>query len=49
MDELAHAARADPVEFRLRQLQDARARAVIQRERVRASGSGPPSRDETRG
>lgn len=31
MDELAHAARVDPVAFRLRQLRDARARAVITR------------------
>lgn len=31
MDELAHVARADPVTFRLRQLQDERAKAVITR------------------
>ncbi|MDC0711340.1 molybdopterin-dependent oxidoreductase [Stigmatella sp. ncwal1] len=31
MDELAHAASADPVEYRLRQLQDERARAVIRK------------------
>lgn len=29
MDELAHAARVDPVDYRLRQLRDARAKAVI--------------------
>ena len=31
MDELAHAARADPLEFRLRQLRDPRAREVLTR------------------
>ncbi|WP_141620747.1 molybdopterin cofactor-binding domain-containing protein [Myxococcus sp. AB036A] len=31
MDELAHAAKVDPVAFRLRQLHDARAKAVIQK------------------
>ena len=31
MDELAHAAKVDPVEYRLRHLQDGRAKAVIQK------------------
>ncbi len=39
MDELAEAAGADPVTFRLRHLRDARARAVIERAAVRAAWS----------
>jgi CO/xanthine dehydrogenase Mo-binding subunit len=39
MDELAHAARVDPVEYRLRQLRDERAKAVITKAAERFSWS----------
>ena len=41
MDELAHAAGVDPVEFRLRHLGDRRAREVIEAVAVRAGWRGP--------
>jgi CO/xanthine dehydrogenase Mo-binding subunit len=41
MDELAHAAGADPVEFRLRHLTDERARGVIEAAAARAGWSEP--------
>jgi CO/xanthine dehydrogenase Mo-binding subunit len=48
MDELAAAANADPVEFRLRHLEDVRARAVIE-EAVRRSNWGSFEKSEGRG
>jgi nicotinate dehydrogenase subunit B len=52
MDELAHAAGADPVEFRLRHLADGRARAVIEAAADRAGwqlGGRSPGDDRGRG
>ncbi len=45
IDELAGASGADPVEFRLRHLQDARARAVIERAAALASWQTTAARD----
>jgi CO/xanthine dehydrogenase Mo-binding subunit len=49
MDELAAAAQADPVEFRLRHLKDARARAVIEAAAQRAGWTRKAPGDGTRG
>lgn len=50
MDELAHAAGADPIEFRLRHLGDERARAVVTAVAHKASwAKGPPVRGDGNG
>ena len=49
MDELAHAASADPVEFRLRHLKDPRARAVIETVAAKAGWRKGEKGDGTRG
>jgi CO/xanthine dehydrogenase Mo-binding subunit len=49
MDELAHAAGADPVEFRLRHLKDPRARAVIETVVAKAGWRKGEKGDGTRG
>ena len=49
MDELAHAAGADPVEFRLRHLKDPRARAVIETVAAKAGWRKGEKGDGTRG
>jgi CO/xanthine dehydrogenase Mo-binding subunit len=49
MDELAAAAGADPVEFRLRHLQDARARAVIEAAAAKAGWRAGAKGDGARG
>ena len=49
LDELAHTAHADPVEFRLRHLQDPRARAVIEAAATLAGWRSREKGDGTRG
>jgi len=49
MDELAEAARTDPVEFRLRHMRDARARDVITAAAERFGWSKPPPSEPGRG
>ena len=49
MDELAAAAGADPVEFRLRHMKDPRARAVIETCAQKAGWKPAPRGDGTRG
>jgi len=49
MDELAQSAGADPVEFRLRHLRDARARAVIEAAAAKAGWRSREQGDGTRG
>jgi nicotinate dehydrogenase subunit B len=49
MDEMAHVAGVDPVEFRLRHLDDERARAVIQGVADKVKWNAPRTRDGKRG
>jgi nicotinate dehydrogenase subunit B len=49
MDEMAHVAGVDPVEFRLRHLDDERARAVIQGVADKVKWNAPRPRDGKRG
>jgi nicotinate dehydrogenase subunit B len=49
MDEVAHAAGVDPVEFRLRNLEDERARAVIEAAADKANWGSPTEEKQGRG
>jgi CO/xanthine dehydrogenase Mo-binding subunit/aerobic-type carbon monoxide dehydrogenase small subunit (CoxS/CutS family) len=49
MDEVAHAARVDPVEFRLRSLEDERARAVVEAAADKANWGAPTAEGQGRG